>query len=121
MHKVDLIALTADIVVAHVANSSVAISDIGNLVPRIHEALATLGREGPALAARAPAVSIRASVRADDLVCLEDGKRVALLSLIFFGSVRVLYALVIGWLKRRRCDDGSQGISDLAVGDRRID
>jgi len=37
------------------------------------------------------------------------------------GSVRVLYALVIGFLKRKRCDHGSQGISDLAIGDRRID
>ena len=75
-----LIALTADIVAAHVANNSVAVSDLPALITKVHGALAKLGRSAPTPEpALTPAVSIRASVRPDHLVCLEDGKKMKML------------------------------------------
>ena len=76
MNNEDLITLTADIVSAHVANNNVAISDMAILVQRVHQALAGLGDEQPpAEAARTPAVSVRASIKPDHLVCLACGRR----------------------------------------------
>jgi predicted transcriptional regulator len=75
-----LITLTADIVAAHVSNNRVAVSDLPMLIGNVHEALASLG--APASApepAPAPAVSVRASIRPDYLVCLEDGRKMKML------------------------------------------
>jgi predicted transcriptional regulator len=77
MEQETLITLTADIVSAHVSNNNVAVGDVGNLVQRVHEALAGLGQapaeEGPQ--AKVPVVSIRASVRPDYIACMECGKK----------------------------------------------
>jgi predicted transcriptional regulator len=71
-----LITLTADIVAAHVANNSVGVGDIGNLVQQVHEALAGLGQhEEKAPEAKTPLVSVRASVKPDYIVCMECGRR----------------------------------------------
>jgi predicted transcriptional regulator len=72
-----LIELTADIVAAHVSNNSVAVSDVANLVQRVHGALSGLGQTP---AAQEPekkraVVSVRASVKPDYLVCMECGKK----------------------------------------------
>ena len=76
-----LITLTADIVAAHVSNNSVAVNDLPSLISNVHGALAALG--GPAPAApevkQEPAVSIRASIKPDYIVCLEDGKKLKML------------------------------------------
>ena len=46
----------------------------------MHEALASLGGAGPQEEERPdPAVSIRASVKRDHIVCLEDGKKMKML------------------------------------------
>lgn len=75
-----LVTLTADIVAAHVSNNSVAISDIPLVIRSVHEALAGLasGAE-PEPEPQQPAVSVRASVKPDYLVCLEDGKKLTML------------------------------------------
>ena len=71
-----LLTLTADIVAAHVSNNSVAVSDIPTLIANVHSALVGLGGPASAPEVRAePAVSIRASVKPDYIVCLEDGKK----------------------------------------------
>ncbi|MDE8652597.1 MucR family transcriptional regulator [Novosphingobium album (ex Liu et al. 2023)] len=75
-----LITLTSDIVAAHVANNSVAVEDLPALITNVYGALAGLGsavvveQEKPE-----PAVSIRASVKPDYIVCLEDGKKLKML------------------------------------------
>lgn len=76
-----LITLTADIVAAHVSNNSVAVSDIPALISNVHTALTALGgAPAPEPAPRAePAVSIRASIKPDYIVCLEDGKKLKML------------------------------------------
>ena len=74
-----LITLAADIVAAHVGNNSVAISDIPLLIRSVHEAIAGLGTKEEPEVKQEPAVSIRASVKPDYIVCLEDGKKLKML------------------------------------------
>jgi predicted transcriptional regulator len=75
-----LVTLTADIVAAHVSNNSVAVSDLPLIIQNVHGALASLSQpvaqpEEP----QEPAVSVRASVKPDYIVCLEDGKKLKML------------------------------------------
>jgi predicted transcriptional regulator len=75
-----LITLTSDIVAAHVSNNSVAVSDLPVLITNVYGALAGLGQAAAAPPAMPePAVSIRSSVKADYITCLEDGKKLKML------------------------------------------
>ncbi len=75
-----LVSLTADIVAAHVSNNSVAVSDLPLLIQNVHGALSGLGTaESEPEIKQEPAVSIRASVKPDYIVCLEDGKKLKML------------------------------------------
>ncbi|MGQ3100744.1 MAG: MucR family transcriptional regulator [Sphingopyxis solisilvae] len=75
-----LVTLTADIVAAHVSNNSVAISDIPLVIRSVHEALAGLASKAePEAEPQQPAVSVRASVKPDYIVCLEDGKKLTMM------------------------------------------
>ena len=75
-----LVTLTADIVAAHVSNNSVAISDIPLIIRSVHDALSGLSTTAePAPEPQQPAVSVRASVKPDYIVCLEDGKKLKML------------------------------------------
>jgi predicted transcriptional regulator len=75
-----LITLTADIVSAHVSNNSVAVSDLPVLIKNVHLALAGLDAAAAEPEVKQePAVSIRASVKPDYVVCLEDGKKLKML------------------------------------------
>lgn len=75
-----LITLTSDIVAAHVSNNSVSVEDLPSLITNVYGALSGLG-QAPAVVEKAPepAVSIRASVKPDHIVCLEDGKKLKML------------------------------------------
>ena len=78
--KSDMLALTADIVSSHVANNSVAVSDLPTLIGSVYAALAGLGAAVAAPVPRPePAVPIRGSVRPDYIICLEDGKKLKML------------------------------------------
>lgn len=76
-----LVALTADIVAAHVSNNSVSIADIATLIGSVHASLSGLAEapEPEPQPEQKPAVSVRASIKPDYLVCLEDGKQVKML------------------------------------------
>jgi predicted transcriptional regulator len=75
-----LITLTSEIVAAHVSNNSVSPGEVASLISNVYSALSGLGQEVlPEEPAREPAVSIRASVKPDYLVCLEDGKKLKML------------------------------------------
>jgi predicted transcriptional regulator len=79
MHET-LITHTTDIVVSYVANNTLAADDVSSLIQKVYGTLAGLGGEGSAQEARPePAVSIRASVKRDHVVCLEDGKKMKML------------------------------------------
>jgi predicted transcriptional regulator len=77
---ISLIELTADIVSAHVSNNPVAGDDVATLIKSVYDALAStaepLATEAPQAG---PAVSIRASIKPDYLVCLEDGAKLKML------------------------------------------
>lgn len=75
-----LIALTADIVAAHVSNNNVEVAELPTLIQNVHGALARLGAPPAEPQPRQqPAVSVRASVKPDYVVCLEDGKKLKML------------------------------------------
>ena len=71
-----LLTLTADIVAAHVSNNSVAVNDLPTLIQNVHQALSGIsgGTAAPEEKLE-PKVSIRASIKPDYIVCLEDGKK----------------------------------------------
>lgn len=75
-----LITLTSDIVAAHVSNNSVAVDDVPALISNVYAALA--GLDGTSVTEEArpdPAVSVRASVKKDHVVCLDCGKKMKML------------------------------------------
>ena len=74
-----LITLTSDIVAAHVSNNSVAVDDVPALIQNVYGALAGLGAAPEVEEKPEPAVSVRSSVKADHIVCLEDGKNMKML------------------------------------------
>jgi predicted transcriptional regulator len=77
----ELLSLTTEIVAAHVAHNRVAVGELPDLIGKVHAALAGLGSapEPVAPAEQKPAVSVRSSVKADHIVCLEDGKKLTML------------------------------------------
>jgi predicted transcriptional regulator len=75
-----LITLTADIVAAHVSHNSVSVGDLPQLISSVHAALNGLGApDEPKVTRPEPAVSVRASIKSDYIVCLEDGKKLKML------------------------------------------
>lgn len=72
----DLVELSADIVSAYVANNNVTVGDLPSLISSTYAALSRLAGkpEAPAAEPLVPAVSIRKSVTAEAIICLEDGK-----------------------------------------------
>jgi predicted transcriptional regulator len=75
-----LITLTSDIVAAHVSNNNVEVEDVPALISNVYGALSSLGQ--PVVVEEKlpePAVSVRASVKPDYIVCLEDGKKLKML------------------------------------------
>jgi len=71
------IELTADIVSAYVSNNTVAASDIPDLINQVHLALVRVSGGAVEIQAQPvkPAVSVKRSVTAEYIVCLEDGKK----------------------------------------------
>ena len=76
----DLLALTTEIVAAHVSNNTVSVGDLPQLINQVYNSLANIGSVPPAPAERPqPAVPIKKSVNPDFIVCLEDGKKLKML------------------------------------------
>lgn len=59
----DLLALTTEIVSAHVSNNTVAVGDLAHLINQVYQSLANIGTAPAAPAARPqPAVSVKKSI-----------------------------------------------------------
>ncbi|MET0220409.1 MAG: MucR family transcriptional regulator [Tardiphaga sp.] len=71
------IDLTATIVSAYVGNNPTPAAELPSLINQVHAALVRVsnGRPEPAPEPAKPAVSVKKSMTAEYLVCLEDGKR----------------------------------------------
>lgn len=79
----ELLALTAEIVAAHVSNNRLDASELPGLIRQVYATLAGIDAD-PAQTARggerpAPAVPVKKSVTPDYIVCLEDGKKLKML------------------------------------------
>lgn len=76
----DLLVLATEIVSAHVANNTVPVEDLPNLIRQVYSTLASIG-QAPAEAAERPqpAVPVKKSVTPDYIVCLEDGRKLKML------------------------------------------
>jgi predicted transcriptional regulator len=76
----ELLALTGEIVSAHLANNAVAQTEVAPLIQSVFEKLNALASdEAPTSVELTPAVPIRRSVTDDYIVCLEDGKKLKML------------------------------------------
>jgi predicted transcriptional regulator len=81
----ELLALTAEIVAAHVSNNKLEAGDLPALIRQVYGTLAGIGAEPAELVAGgaadrpAPAVPVKKSVTPDYIVCLEDGKKLKML------------------------------------------
>ncbi|RVD31832.1 MucR family transcriptional regulator [Mesorhizobium sp. M4B.F.Ca.ET.017.02.2.1] len=72
----DLVSLAADIVSAYVSNNPVPVAELPKLIGDTHAALRGIGTAAAEpVVKQEPAVSIRRSVTADYIICLEDGKK----------------------------------------------
>jgi predicted transcriptional regulator len=71
------IELTASIVSAYVSNNSVPAQDLSSLINQVHSALTRVssGQGEAVVEPLKPAVSVKKSITADFIVCLEDGKK----------------------------------------------
>lgn len=76
-----LIGLTAQIVSAHAANSTLEATALPGVIRQVYKTLATVTEKPapPPAEKPQPAVPIRKSVFPDYIVCLEDGKRMKML------------------------------------------
>jgi predicted transcriptional regulator len=76
----EILALTAEIVAAHVANNAVGGNDVGALIQSVFDTLHGLATDEPAVPVElTPAVPIRRSVTDDAIVCLECGRKLKML------------------------------------------
>jgi predicted transcriptional regulator len=67
-------SLTAQIVSAHVANNDVAAPQLPAFIRGVYDALATIGKAAVEPVRAEPAVTVKKSVFADHIVCLDCGK-----------------------------------------------
>jgi len=72
------VTIAAEIVAAYVANNSVSLSGLSQLIADVHAALDRLGK--PVMQAATPdqpqpVVSVKKSVTPDFIICLDDGKK----------------------------------------------
>ncbi|MCE2509464.1 MAG: MucR family transcriptional regulator [Alphaproteobacteria bacterium] len=80
MHRTELLQLTTDIVVSHVANNRLAVEELPKLIHDVYASLIGAGPKGkPERKRPQPAVPIRKSVTPNYIVCLEDGKKLKML------------------------------------------
>ncbi len=76
----DLLALTTEIVAAHVSNNTVGVGDLPQLINQVYQSLLNIGKTPAATVERPqPAVPVKKSVHPDYLICLEDGKKLKML------------------------------------------
>ena len=74
--KDSLTEMVAEIVSAYVAKNTVEADALPEIIRNVYSALSDINVSGaPSVTKPAPAVSIKRSVSADYIVCLEDGKK----------------------------------------------
>ena len=79
-HK-DMLKMTAQVVTAYVGNNNISGSQISDLVKSVYTILSGLNNtlETSSKVKKVPAIAVKRSIRADYLICLEDGKKLKML------------------------------------------
>jgi predicted transcriptional regulator len=75
----DILALTANIVAAHVSKNALSSDELPGLIRQVYQSLATVSTGNAPAERPSPAVPIKKSVTNDFIVCLEDGKKLKML------------------------------------------
>ena len=76
----EILALTTEIVSAHVANNNVGSAEVPEFIQKIYGKLSELATgEETSSVELTPAVPIKKSVTDDYIICLEDGKKLKML------------------------------------------
>lgn len=76
----EILALTTEIVSAHLANNAVVQGEVAELIQSVFNKLNELATgEEPASVELTPAVPIKKSVTDDYIICLEDGRKLKML------------------------------------------
>ncbi len=75
----ELLALTTNVVAAHVSNNSVAVADLPRLIREVHDTLVSVMAGGREAERPTPAIPIKNSVTPEFIICLEDGKKLKML------------------------------------------
>lgn len=84
----ELLALTVEVVAAHVSNNKIDAADLPALIRQVYATLAGIDGSGATMLSAAPAsggerpqpaVAVKKSVMPDYIVCLEDGKKLKML------------------------------------------
>ncbi len=77
----DVLQMTTQVVAAYVRHNSVGETQIPDVIKSVYSSLAGLNghSELAAKAKQKPAVSVKKSITADYLICLEDGKKLKML------------------------------------------
>jgi predicted transcriptional regulator len=76
----DILALTTQIVAAHVGRNQLPLGDLPKLIGEVYRSLQGLGSgQAPAEARPEPVVPIKKSVTPEYIVCLEDGRKLKML------------------------------------------
>ena len=74
-----LLAMATEIVSAHVSRNAVAVDQLPGLIQHVFNALATAEQAATAPPKTEPAVTVKRSVFADHMVCLDCGKHLTML------------------------------------------
>lgn len=75
-----LLQYTTDIVSSHVANNTVALSDLPSLIRNVYDTLTSIQNQKQEVEEKlVPAVSVKRSIQPEYLICLEDGKKLKML------------------------------------------
>ncbi len=77
----ELLRLSADIVAAYVAQNTLPVAGIPDVIRSVHDALKGLAKAQAARPAerQKPAISVGRSIQDDYIICLEDGKKLKML------------------------------------------
>ncbi|HEX9810273.1 MAG TPA: MucR family transcriptional regulator [Alphaproteobacteria bacterium] len=76
----ELLVLTTEIVSSHVANNTVGLGELPELIRQVYSTLAAIEKSPEPQPERPqPAVAIKKSVTPDFIVCLEDGRKLKML------------------------------------------
>ena len=79
INRSEILALTTEIVSAHVSNNSTGQETVPELIQSVFDKLMALAGDEPAPTELTPAVPIKKSITDDYIICLEDGKKLKML------------------------------------------